>query len=144
MLLVSLTVAGCGDDGGADLVLTEQDSGTEFELDPGEQFAVRLESNPTTGYSWEVSEMTTPDLVVLESVTHVETDTELVGAPGTDVFVFTAGSAGAGILRLEYVRSFEDPAVPERIVEFVLRIDDAPWPPPGGTPPSTGTAVAPD
>ena len=35
MLLVSLAVAGCGDDGGADLVLTEQDSGTEIELDDG-------------------------------------------------------------------------------------------------------------
>lgn len=133
--------AGCGDDGGA-LVLTDDEIGSETEVSSGEQFEVRLDSNPSTGYSWQVSDMTTPQLVVLESQTHVAADTDLVGADGTDVFVFTA-VGGAGILRLEYVRSFDDPIVPERVAEFIVRVDDAEWPPPDGTTESTNTAVAP-
>jgi hypothetical protein len=45
------------------------------------------------------------------------------------VFVFVAGDEGAGVLRLEYVRSFDDPVIPERVAEFIVRIDGAPWPP---------------
>lgn len=122
LALWSMSTA-CGDDGGVQVV-TDDEIGSEIEVSAGEQFEVRLESTPSTGYSWQLSEMTTPGLVELESRTHVAADTDLVGAAGTDVFVFTAVS-GAGILRLEYVRSFDDPIVPERVAEFVVRVDDA-------------------
>jgi predicted secreted protein len=134
-------VAACGDDDGTQ-VLTDADIGSEIDVDGGERFEIRLESNPSTGYAWELSEMTTPDLVVLESRTHVPADSDLVGASGTDVFVFTA-VRGAGVLRLEYVRSFDDPVVAERVAEFVVRVDDAEWPPAGGSLPATTTTSAP-
>jgi inhibitor of cysteine peptidase len=141
VVVVWSMAAACGGDGDV-LVLTDAETGSEIEVDSGEQFEVRLDSNPSTGYSWQISEMTTPELVVLESQTHVAADTDLVGAAGTDVFVFTA-VGGAGVLRLEYIRSFDDPIVPERVAEFIVRVDDAQWPPPAGTTPSTNTAVAP-
>lgn len=141
VVVVWSMAAACGEDGGP-LVLTDDEIGSEIEVDSGEQFEVRLDSNPSTGYSWQLSEMSTPELVVLESQTHVAADTDLVGATGTDVFVFTA-VRGAGILRLEYIRSFDDPIVPERVAEFTVRIDDAEWPPPRGSVPSTNTDVAP-
>ena len=141
VVVVWSMAAACGDDGDV-LVLTDAETGSEIEVDSGEQFEVRLDSNPSTGYSWQTSAMTTPELVVLESQTHVAADTDLVGAAGTDVFVFTA-VGGAGVLRLEYIRSFDDPIVPERVAEFIVRVDDAQWPPPDGTSPSTNTAVAP-
>ncbi len=132
--------AACGGDDEIQ-VFSDAQIGTEIEVVTGEQFEIRLESNPSTGYGWELSAMTTPDLVELESSTHLASDTDLVGAAGTDVFVLTAGR-GAGILRLEYIRSFDDPAIPERVAEFVVRIDGAVWPPSAGTTPSTNTAVA--
>ena len=133
--------AACGDDGDV-RILTDAETGSEIEVSSAEQFEIRLDSTPSTGYSWQISEMTTPELVVLESQIHVAADTDLVGAAGTDVFVFSA-VRGAGILRLEYIRSFDDPIVPERVAEFIVRVDGAEWPPPGGTTPSTNTAVAP-
>ena len=39
------------------------------------------------------------------------------------------GRRWGSILRLEYARSFDDPVVPERIVEYIVRVDKAPWPP---------------
>lgn len=139
VLLWSVSAA-CGD--GDIQVLTDARIGSEIEVSSGEQFEIRLDSNPSTGYGWEIAEMTSPELVVLESRTHVAADTDLVGVAGTDVFVFTA-VGGAGVLRLEYIRAFDDPVVPAQVAEFLVRIDGAEWPPPGGTTPSTNTAVAP-
>ena len=140
-----LTVGACGGDD-EPLVLTADRSGSEVEVGAGEEFEVRLESNPSTGYAWQVSETTDPAIVTLTSATYVEgdaTDPERVGASGTEVFVFRAGTEGAGVLRLEYARSFDDPIVPERVVEFVIRIDGAAWPPPSGSAPATSSATVP-
>jgi hypothetical protein len=38
------------------------------------------------------------------------------------VFVFEA-IGDADILRLEYIRSFDDPVIPERVVEYIIRVD---------------------
>ncbi len=142
LVLLWLAAPACGPEGEI-RVFTDAQSGSEVALGSGEQFEIHLESNPSTGYSWEVSAMTSPGIVALDARTYVEPGSEVVGAAGTDVFVFTAASEGAGVLRLEYVRAFEDPIVPERVVELVIRIDGAPWPPSPGTPPPTTTEVAP-
>ncbi len=153
MVLLSAVVTSCGGDadgnengapdGTADIqVLTDDDIGTDVVVGHDERFEIRLESTPGTGYAWQVSAMTSPDLVELEDHTHVPADSSLVGAAGTDVFVFAAAGEGAGILRLEYIRQFGDPIVPERVAEFIIRIDGAELTPPPGTPPPTATAVA--
>lgn len=145
VVVVGSVIAACGDgDDDGILVLTDADSGSEVVLDAGERFEVHLESNPSTGFAWELAAMTTPDLVTLDEQRYVEPDADLVGAPGTEIFVFTAGADAAGVLRLEYVRSFDDPRVPERVAEFVIRIDGAEWPPAPATTPPLDTAVAPE
>ena len=141
-VLLLFAAAACGDD--ADIpIFTDDDIGTDVEVGANEQFEIRLASTPGTGYAWEISEMTSTDLVELEERTHISAESGLVGAAGTDVFVFATTGQGAGILRLEYVRSFDDPIVPERVAEFIVRIDGAELTPPPGTPPPTNTAVAP-
>lgn len=144
LLVVSLAIASCGDDDDDDdvQVFTDDESGSEIELTADEAFELHLESNPSTGFAWDISAMTTSDLVTLDNKTYAEPDSALVGAPGTEIFVFTAGAEGAGVLRLEYIRSFDKPIIPERVAEFIIRIDGAEWPPPRGTPPPVSTAVA--
>ncbi len=142
-VLLGLAIASCGsnDEGGV-RVLTDDESGSEIELEAGEQFEIHLESNPSTGFTWELSAMTTPDLVDLDDKSYVGPDSDLIGAPGTEVFLFTAGDEAGGILRLEYIRSFEDASIPERVVEFIIRIDGAEWSPGQGSPSPASTAVA--
>jgi predicted secreted protein len=142
VILLSAVAGSCGDDSDGQ-IFTDDDIGTEVEVAHDEQFEIHLESAPSTGYTWELSVMTVPDLVELMDRTHVSAESGLVGAAGTDVFVLTATGRTAGILRLEYVRSFDDPIVPERVAEFIVRIDGAELTPPPGTPPPTNTAVAP-
>ncbi len=146
MALLALVAMACGSDSTTDTgdlrVLTEAENTQEILLASGEQFEVRLESNASTGFSWEIAGDMGPMAVELRTRRYEEPDTDLVGAPGIEVFRFEA-IGDAEVLRLEYVRSFDDPAIPERIVEYVIRVDEAPWPPEGGEPPTTGSALAP-
>jgi predicted secreted protein len=145
VVVAATLIASCGDgDGDEPRVLTGDQSGSEIELDAGERFEIHLESNPSTGFAWEISAMSTPELVTLDDRRYVEPGADLVGATGTEIFVFTAGTEAAGLLRLEYVRDFEEPRIPERVAEFVIRIGGADWRPAAGTAPSVNTAVAPD
>jgi hypothetical protein len=46
------------------------------------------------------------------------------------------------VLRLEYLRPFDDPPIPERIVEYIVKVEGAEWPPTGVTMPPISTATA--
>ncbi len=141
-IALSLALAGCG--GGSDrIVLGDADSGKTVLVASGDRFEVRLESNVTTGFEWVVDPESASDVVTVVSSTYDEPETDLVGAPGTQIFVFEATRAGAGILRLEYLRPFDDPPVPERIVELIVSVDDVPWTRSTEEPPTTSTATAP-
>ena len=143
LLVVVFALSACGDDETTSPVFTAGDSGSEILLEAGEQFEVMLESNPSTGYSWEILDESADGVAELRTHRFEAGDSDLVGVAGTDVFVFEA-AAGAGVLRLEYIRPWEDPAVPERVAEFVIRVDDAPWPPTDVTAPGTTTVSAPE
>jgi len=121
LVAAAALLAACGDDGGATVELDAGDSLSEVSLDVGDQLSVSLEANPTTGYSWELGPL--PDGLQLVSSEFEEPGGSLVGAPGTQRFVFDAMGPGTGILRFEYVREFDDPVIAEQIVEYVLTID---------------------
>ena len=122
LVATAALLAACGNDGGSMVVLDGADSGAEVSLDVGDQLDVELEANPTTGYSWELGPL--PDGLQLVSSDFEEPGGSLVGASGTQLFVFDVVGPGSGILRFEYVRVFDDPVVAEKIVEYVLTIAD--------------------
>jgi inhibitor of cysteine peptidase len=126
---VALMAASCGNGGATGDVVTEDDSGTEILMGSGESITIELEANASTGYGWVVAEPTASGVVDVVESRYDEPDTDLVGAPGTQVYVIEAVREGAGILRLEYLRSFDDPPVPAKVVEYIIRVDGAPWPP---------------
>ncbi len=120
--LFGILIVSCGDADAQRQVLDERDSGSAVTVEVGDEFAVRLESNPTTGYGWVVAAQ--PEVVDLLSDDFQAPDTDLVGAGGVEVLVFEATAPGAGALRLEYVRSFDDPPVPAEVVEYQLQVTE--------------------
>lgn len=69
---------------------------------------VRLESNGSTGYSWGDAEISNTAVLEQSSRNFEEpTATAIVGAPGTDVVVFNAKSAGSATIKVSYSRSWE-------------------------------------
>ena len=117
ILLVSL-LAACNTQG---KVLTEKDNGTQVHIAVGEQFSVVLESNPTTGYQWEVGEI---DRMVLKQLSaEYDADTpQLAGSGGAEIFTFEAIGTGETSLTFIYRRSWEDAAPAETFsVQIVVK-----------------------
>ena len=105
-------------------VLTEADSGTEVLLAPGEHFEVRLESNASTGYRWKLLSPLEPAPYNLVTSDYIGTETSLVGAAGTEVWVFEAVNEPAtGELRMVFVRPFDDPPAPAATFELTVRVE---------------------
>ena len=91
-----------------DLQLTEQNSDGVAVVPVTGRMIVTLESNATTGYQWQLASL---DQTVLENTeqTYISPTTDLVGAGGTERWVFVAQKAGETTLRMEYRRPWEPP-----------------------------------
>ena len=94
--------------------LTDDDNGATVSLRPGERVTISLASNPTTGYSWQVVAI---DEALLEMVAEPEYQPEakaegLVGAGGTESFLFQALAPGEATLTLGYARPWEVDVAP--------------------------------
>jgi inhibitor of cysteine peptidase len=92
--------------------------GEAIELTMGEELVLVLDSNPTTGYSWEAS--FDPQLVVLLKQEHRRTS-ELIGAGGKTIFTFRPVRPGTSAVILTYRRPWEPEAVETRSCELTVR-----------------------
>jgi len=93
----------------------EEDDGSQVELEIGRILIVTLESNPTTGYRWEVVEIQESILEQMGEAEFKQSDTgepPLVGAGGWEIFRFKAISAGQTSLKLVYHRPWEEGVEP--------------------------------
>ncbi|MDZ7838539.1 MAG: protease inhibitor I42 family protein [Actinomycetota bacterium] len=94
--------------------------GRTIELDSGSTLVVNLESNPTTGYNWVISQKSnTPGLTLISNQYQpAETGQELVGSGGVQVLTFKAESSSSNTLFLDYQREWEE----EPIESFEVKI----------------------
>ena len=98
-----------------EVVLGGEDNGDQVALSVGQQLVVVLASNPTTGYSWQVTEGTGAVLTQVGEAIYREAPQEgtpLVGVGGTETYRFQARAAGQTKLVLEYRRPWEETAEP--------------------------------
>ena len=111
MLLMAIIAAGCGPTG--EISLDMADNGRQIEAEVGQILAISLESNPTTGFGWELVEIEDPTLQLMgEAEFQPSESKEIVGAGGTETFRIEAVSAGQTTLTLVYRRSWEEGVEP--------------------------------
>ena len=80
------------------------DPGTAIQVAAGDEFALDLEGNPTTGYTWQI----TTDSQVLEYLgQEFEAGGEGVGAGGREVIRFRVLAAGETEIACEYRRPWD-------------------------------------
>ena len=120
LLVAVLTVPLAACSGGAKK-LSEKDSGAVVRLRPRGKLEIALDSNPTTGYRWEVASM---DESVLRQVGEPEfkSDSKALGAGGKTIFTFQAVSEGKTVLKLIYRRSWEKKAQPAKVFEVSVEV----------------------
>ena len=112
LLVLSLTVA-CSSS--KEVKLGAADDGQKIEITKGQIIAISLDSNPSTGYSWEASDL---DESILsqegESEFKSEAKPNVVGAGGVETLRFKAVETGETMLKLIYHRSWEKDVAPEQ------------------------------
>ncbi|NIN66503.1 MAG: peptidase inhibitor I42 [Anaerolineae bacterium] len=117
---VLLATPGCRSTGRVEI--DEADNGGEVVLNVGDTFLLSLESNPTTGYGWEIAEI---DQGILREASHEyeAESSDLVGSGGHEIWRFDALAAGSTTLQLEYRRPWEEGVEPEKTfsVQVVVR-----------------------
>ncbi|OQB13211.1 MAG: Chagasin family peptidase inhibitor I42 [Candidatus Omnitrophica bacterium ADurb.Bin205] len=88
----------------------------------GNDFSIVLESNPTTGYSWQLSSPPEKELISLINSYFETKEGAEVGASGRQVWVFKALKTGKANIHFKYVRPWEDNMPVEREKSFTVDI----------------------
>ena len=89
----------------------------------GEKFSIVLDSNATTGYSWQPAPQAANHVVTLTARAYDAPGTNLAGAGGRERLTFQAKSAGTEKLTLHYLRPWEKNAAPAREVTFTIVVE---------------------
>ncbi|HWQ03809.1 MAG TPA: protease inhibitor I42 family protein [Longilinea sp.] len=93
--------------------VAEADQGKEFTLQPGDSIIIVLESNPSTGYTWEVKPVDNP-VLQLSGEAVFKADNEKLGSPGKATLTFNAVTSGTQALTLIYHRPQEKEVQPSK------------------------------
>jgi inhibitor of cysteine peptidase len=77
-------------------------SGKTVNIAVGGTLTVTLDSNVTTGYSWELKEIGDTDVLQKTDNKYVAPANEAIGAGGKEVWTFKALAAGTSTLTMDY------------------------------------------
>lgn len=94
--------------------------GEMVAVNTGRCFAIRLKSNPTTGYGWQLAKPLDEKIVVQVTNDYVHSGSKLIGAGGHEVWIFKAVGQGQAEISLKYVRSWEKDQPPARTNVFTV------------------------
>jgi predicted secreted protein len=89
----------------------------------GKEFSITLPANHTTGYSWHLATKLDPAALTLISNTYNESTSGAVGAPGEEIWTFSAPAKGTTQLTFEYARPFEKDTPPAKTAKFSVVVE---------------------
>ncbi len=101
------------------------DDATVIEVSAGGEFTISLDSNPTTGYSWDFSRLPDPEVVELLDSSYQPPETPRIGAGGRQVWTFRAAGPGKTGIALEYFRPWEKGVPPARKAVFTVVVGES-------------------
>jgi inhibitor of cysteine peptidase len=88
------------------LVVTEEQNGAAVTIKTDAIITVKLQENPTTGYSWNLT--TTPGLQIInDTYKPTYTTGKMVGSGGTHIWDISAVATGEQKIKGVYMRSWE-------------------------------------
>ena len=93
----------------------------------GETFTITLESNPTTGYQWQLAKPLDEKILKLVSSKYEmeepkNLETGYVGVGGHEYWTFKAVGKGTTLIELMYVRPWEKDVPPVEAAVFRIRV----------------------
>ncbi len=104
------------------VILGIADNGSQVKVKLGDPIVINLESNPSTGYTWETIDL---DKTILEQAgdpTFKSSDPGVVGSGGTLTLTFKTLKAGTATLKLVYQRPWETNVEPINTFEVEVLV----------------------
>jgi inhibitor of cysteine peptidase len=104
------------------IIVTEPENGTTINLAKGDLLIVTLESNPSTGFEWQIAKN---DLAMLELSGPPEFHPDvfwMTGTIGHQVFKFHAMSSGTDTIELQYRRASDKGGARARTFSVIITI----------------------
>ncbi|MBN2515388.1 MAG: protease inhibitor I42 family protein [Deltaproteobacteria bacterium] len=89
-------------------------------VSPGKKFVIVIESNRTTGFSWEIAKPFNENVVTLMGKEYLPEKSDLDGAGGKEVWTFIAVAAGQTTIYLKYVRPWEKGIPPKQATAYTV------------------------
>jgi len=90
----------------------------------GQPFSVTLDSNPTTGYRWELAQPLDESILQLVQNTYLRSGPAMPGAGGSEVWTFEPLCQGATMIALRYRRPWEPPSANDRMAVYAVSVRD--------------------
>jgi inhibitor of cysteine peptidase len=95
----------------------------DIRVKSGTDFALEVDSNITTGFTWQFADKLDEAVVLLvDEKYEPPKDTGKVGAGGRQRFTLRAIAPGTTTLNLQYVRPWEKPPTPNKELTFTVTV----------------------
>jgi predicted secreted protein len=102
------------------LTIDETSNGQKLDAVLGQTVEICLIENPTTGFRWRLAQAGGPVGTLLRDA--FEPGQHAPGQPGIHRWQFQVATAGSGLVRFVYRRSWEDDAAATRVFTVTLRV----------------------
>jgi predicted secreted protein len=89
----------------------------------GQEFNITLESNPTTGYQWQLAKQLNGTVLVFLGSEYKPSESDLLGAGGIEIWRFKAVNSGTTEISLKYVRPWETDVPPIKEQTFGIIVN---------------------
>jgi inhibitor of cysteine peptidase len=113
LLVIALLIAGCG---GKSEPSSYSDPSQPIKVKAGSEFVIALESNPTTGYSWEENSDSTLVQLTGQEYKPDEAEEQVTGSGGTDYFTYKALQAGETMIEMIHGQHWDGGDVEEPLI----------------------------
>lgn len=101
------------------LFMPQMGTGDTIKTKKGDTFSVSLESNPTTGYSWQPQ--FDSNYVQLVNSGYIPSQPNLIGGSGKETFDFLALESGTTEITFSYMRPWESqPPLETRVFKIII------------------------
>jgi predicted secreted protein len=98
------------------------DPSLPVKVNAGGEFSLKLASNPTTGYRWNLTEPPDTAVVMFSGNQYRSSTQGRLGSGGVDTWTFKAVGKGRALIFLRYARSWEKDVEPIRQAVFVVEV----------------------
>ena len=117
---LALALAACGgkDTPAPEFVISEP--GKSIEVTAGNEFKIVIESNPSTGYHWDLVGGLDENILQFISTEYRATEPVMPGSGGKDVWTFKALAPGETAIVLGYYPPSNEPVEPAQTVTFTI------------------------